>query len=181
MQWLNEGIIEEVPTSEIKTFGNYLPHRPVIKESNSTTPIRPVFDASSRMKGHPSLNQCLYSGPNLIELIPDILLRFRAKNNWNHCRYKEGISKHNSKSSDLLGLRWDTHLDVIAFSPDWIGDIRLEIITKRTMLPIAHRLFDRFGVASPAMLCSMLMLQETWKMSLGWDEEFKGSLRVEFI
>ncbi|GBN21968.1 hypothetical protein AVEN_107037-1 [Araneus ventricosus] len=31
------------------------------------------------MKGHPSLNESLHSGSNLIELIPDILLRFREK------------------------------------------------------------------------------------------------------
>ncbi|XP_071042188.1 uncharacterized protein [Parasteatoda tepidariorum] len=31
------------------------------------------------MKGHPSLNDCLHSGPNLIELIPDVLLRFRER------------------------------------------------------------------------------------------------------
>ncbi|GBN33440.1 hypothetical protein AVEN_171049-1 [Araneus ventricosus] len=78
LEWLHEGIIQEVPVDEINLSGNYLPHRPVLQE-NSTTPIRPVFDASARMKGHPSLNESLHSGPNLIELIPDILLRFREK------------------------------------------------------------------------------------------------------
>ncbi|GIX92133.1 uncharacterized protein CDAR_450651 [Caerostris darwini] len=88
---------------------------------------------------------------------------------------------NSSKSSDLLGLPWDSHLDVIAFSIDWIEDIKLEIITKKTMLSIAHRLFDPFGVASPVMLCPKLMLQETWKMSLGWDAEIKGSLKHSTI
>ncbi|GFV20491.1 DUF1758 domain-containing protein [Trichonephila clavipes] len=37
----------------------------------------PVFDASSREKGNVSLNQCLFTGPNLLELIPDIIDRFR--------------------------------------------------------------------------------------------------------
>ncbi|GIY97811.1 hypothetical protein CEXT_248071 [Caerostris extrusa] len=46
-----------------------------------------------------------------------------------------------AKSLDLLGLRRDTHLDVIAFSVDWIEDIRLEIITKRTMLSIDYSIF----------------------------------------
>ncbi|GBN14471.1 hypothetical protein AVEN_233942-1 [Araneus ventricosus] len=32
------------------------------------------------MKGHPSLTESLHSGTNLIELIPDILLRFRERN-----------------------------------------------------------------------------------------------------
>ncbi|GBN32107.1 hypothetical protein AVEN_105035-1 [Araneus ventricosus] len=48
LEWLHEGIIEEVPVNEINLSGNYLPHSPVLKES-STTPIRPVFDASARM------------------------------------------------------------------------------------------------------------------------------------
>lgn len=75
-EWLDENIIEETPeagTSE----AHYLPHRPVSKES-STTKIRPVFDASAREKQRPSLNQCLEKGLNLIEEIPNILLRFRT-------------------------------------------------------------------------------------------------------
>ncbi|GBM42577.1 hypothetical protein AVEN_183858-1 [Araneus ventricosus] len=30
-EWLDEGIIEEVPSNEVALYGNYLPHRPVIK------------------------------------------------------------------------------------------------------------------------------------------------------
>ncbi|GFX36447.1 uncharacterized protein TNCV_3672011 [Trichonephila clavipes] len=56
---------------------NKLKKRPVIKLDSATTKIRPVFDASAREKGKPSLNDCLYKGVNLIELIPDILDRFR--------------------------------------------------------------------------------------------------------
>ncbi|XP_071653393.1 uncharacterized protein [Temnothorax longispinosus] len=74
--WLNDGIIEELSSNEAKDYGHYLPHRHVVKE-NSTTRIRPVFDASSRERGGPSLNQCLETGPNFIELIPELLLRFR--------------------------------------------------------------------------------------------------------
>ncbi|GBM35638.1 hypothetical protein AVEN_244524-1 [Araneus ventricosus] len=56
LEWLHQVILEEVPVDEVNLSGNYLPHRPVIEESN-TTPIRPVFHASARMKGHPSLNE----------------------------------------------------------------------------------------------------------------------------
>ena len=79
-EWKSDGIIEQVPASEVTKWGHYLPHRPVLKE-NSSTKIRPVFDASSHEKDSPSLNQCLEIGPNLIELIPSILLRFRK------CKY----------------------------------------------------------------------------------------------
>ena len=76
-EWLGEDIIEEVfEDSPAMENVYYMPHRPVVKEG-STTRIRPVFDASARSKDHPSLNQCLDKGPNVIELIPNILLRFR--------------------------------------------------------------------------------------------------------
>ncbi|XP_044740096.1 uncharacterized protein LOC123301423 [Chrysoperla carnea] len=78
MKWLDEGIIERVPVDEENSWGHYLPHRHVLK-INSTTRLRPVFDASAKSKNGISLNQCLETGPNLIELIPSMLLRFREK------------------------------------------------------------------------------------------------------
>ncbi|UYV72990.1 hypothetical protein LAZ67_10001409, partial [Cordylochernes scorpioides] len=73
-EWEKEKFIEEVEDKLEEC--SYLPHRPVLKDSH-TTPIRPVFDASCKKKGLPSLNKCLEKGDNLIELIPDLLLRFR--------------------------------------------------------------------------------------------------------
>jgi hypothetical protein len=73
------GIIEQVPANEVAgEVGqvHYLPHRPVIREDKETTKIRAVFDASCKVNG-PSLNECLYSGPNLLAIIFDILIRFR--------------------------------------------------------------------------------------------------------
>lgn len=75
-EWHDEEIIELVPENEIDFESHYLPHHDVVK-MESTTKIRPVFDASANVKGYPSLNQCLEKGPNLIELIPTVLLRFR--------------------------------------------------------------------------------------------------------
>ncbi|XP_015189797.1 PREDICTED: uncharacterized protein LOC107073618 [Polistes dominula] len=72
-------MIKVVPDNELNNRAHYLPHRYVIK-SGSITPLRPVFDASASEKGFPSLNQCLEKGPNLIELIPEILLKFREDN-----------------------------------------------------------------------------------------------------
>ena len=77
-EWTAEGIVERVPPMEVNNDGYYLPHRHAVKE-NSTTRLRPVFDASERRKDVPSLNQCLEVGPHLIELIPTMLLRFRER------------------------------------------------------------------------------------------------------
>ncbi|XP_054281343.1 uncharacterized protein LOC128999010 [Macrosteles quadrilineatus] len=76
-QWLSDGIIEAVPSDDLNNNFHYLPHRPVVKESSITTQIRPVFDASAKTKFSPSLNDCIENGPNLIELIPSVMMRFR--------------------------------------------------------------------------------------------------------
>lgn len=77
--WEAEGIIEEVQVQNDDTSGHYLPHRPVFKPESLTTPVRPVFDASCKVGNNPFLNQCLEKGPNMLELILSILLRFRRE------------------------------------------------------------------------------------------------------
>ncbi|GFW79681.1 DUF1758 domain-containing protein [Trichonephila clavipes] len=80
-EWLAEGVIEEIPGKELPIRTHYLPHRPVIKETStiSSMKIRPVFVASAKINNHPSLNDCLETGNNLIESVPAILARFRLK------------------------------------------------------------------------------------------------------
>ena len=56
---------------------HYLPHHGVVRKDRATTKIRVVYDASARNRDHPSLNDCLYTGPTFGQSIFDILLRFR--------------------------------------------------------------------------------------------------------
>ena len=72
-------IIERVQEDEAAVPGavHYIPHRPIVRVDKETTKVRPVFDASAKNRG-PSLNDCLYSGPNLLTRIFDILLRCRS-------------------------------------------------------------------------------------------------------
>ena len=75
------GFVEEVPQIFPKT-GNihYLAHRGV-KRDSETTPLRVVYDCSAKSdKDKPSLNECLYVGPNLINNLSSIILRFRLGN-----------------------------------------------------------------------------------------------------
>ena len=62
--WLNEGIIMRIPDSG--NNGHFSPHRAVIRQ-HATTPVRPVFDASTKERFSHSLKDCLPKGPNLIE------------------------------------------------------------------------------------------------------------------
>jgi hypothetical protein len=56
---------------------HYIPHHCVVKDSK-TTPIRIVFDCSAKTGDNLSLNDCLQTGPCLINEMVEVLLRFRA-------------------------------------------------------------------------------------------------------
>ncbi|XP_064625956.1 uncharacterized protein LOC135486787 [Lineus longissimus] len=71
---LDKGFISEGSPDDCDT-GHYLPHFPVLRDSE-TTPLRIVFDASS---GSPSLNSCLYEGPNMLQDLTELIMLFRTK------------------------------------------------------------------------------------------------------
>ena len=56
---------------------HYLPHRAVVRQNRDTTKVRIVFDASAHVDNEPSLNDVLYSGPCMLLLLHDVLIRFR--------------------------------------------------------------------------------------------------------
>lgn len=80
-QWEEEGFIERVEREHpmVIKYGHFIPHQAVYKPESRTTPVRPVFDASCKIGRHPSLNECLEKEPNLIELLPSTIIRFREK------------------------------------------------------------------------------------------------------
>ena len=58
-------IIEQIDTPHSKTGQVHcLPHHPVLCFDKETTKVCAVFDASAKVKGNPSLNNCLHKGPN---------------------------------------------------------------------------------------------------------------------
>ena len=72
---LKQSIIEEAHEDCKVGECHYLPHHAVFREDKNTNKIRIVLNASARRHG-PSLNDCLYKGPQLTPLIFVILHRF---------------------------------------------------------------------------------------------------------
>ena len=75
---LEEGIVEVAPETPTGDRTYYMPHKPVVRESASTTKAKMVFDASA--KTHPlakSVNECVHKGPPQQPLLWDILIRAR--------------------------------------------------------------------------------------------------------
>ena len=78
---LKKGFIEEVlPHTQVGNLIHYLPHRGIVKEESKTTSLRIVMDASCKANASSlSLNDCLYTGPNLIVSMCFLLLKFRTE------------------------------------------------------------------------------------------------------
>ena len=74
----HEDFIEIVTDSTAnQKQSHYLPHHAVLKDS-ATTPLRIVHNCSQRgVNGEKSLNDFLYTGPNLLPELAQILMRFR--------------------------------------------------------------------------------------------------------
>ncbi|KAK3745383.1 hypothetical protein QZH41_001421 [Actinostola sp. cb2023] len=76
---LKQGFIEKVyDFNKPKGVLHYIPHLPVFKLDSATTKMRIVYDASAKISSKTlSLNDCLYTGPNLLQELSGILLKFR--------------------------------------------------------------------------------------------------------
>jgi len=76
-----QGIEEPAPENAQPGQVHYLPRHGVKREDKETTKLRIVFDTSSSTSPKsPSLNDCLYKGPQLNTLLYEILLLFRTHN-----------------------------------------------------------------------------------------------------
>ena len=76
---IDSGVLESVSTTPPGVGeAYYIPHHCVLRRDHTTTRLRVVYDASSKLVG-PSLNQCLYEGPCLLPKLVRILMRFRCR------------------------------------------------------------------------------------------------------
>ena len=138
--YLKKDFIEEIPNEPIA--GHYLPHHPVFQKS-ATTPVRIVFNASSKSTDSISLNDCLLTGPSLTAKLHDILLTFRQG--------KFAITADISKAFHriIVNEQDRDHLKFLWFN--------LETEEQRTF---------RFLVVMFGATCSLYLLQETLQTHL---------------
>ncbi|KAF8795526.1 hypothetical protein HNY73_000018 [Argiope bruennichi] len=126
-EWENLRAIERVPIEDIDRIGYYLPQRPVIKETSETSKNRPVFDASAKEGNGPSMDDNLIKGPNLSELIPDIVRSISFKcaitSSFGHC--SGGKYSHSGPSHHLDAIRCEAEHHLLGKSAGFIapGDI----------------------------------------------------------
>ena len=108
------------PEHTSRSHADYMPHFPVFKES-STTAMRIVYDASAKISSKAlSLNDCLHTGPNLIQRLQDMLLTFRSLK----IAFTADIEKAflqielNTQDRDATRFLWLKDVDKSAINPD---------------------------------------------------------------
>ena len=78
---INRTVARKLTQSEMQAYDGpvyYISHHEVFKDGSSSTPCRIVFNSSASFKGH-SLNQYWAKGPDLMNNLLGVLLRFREE------------------------------------------------------------------------------------------------------
>ncbi|XP_037303564.1 uncharacterized protein LOC115446067 [Manduca sexta] len=85
-----------------------------------------------------------------------------------------------------LGIIWNPNEDSLGFVTTF-KRIPQGIIngtkcpTKRDLLKVIMSLFDIYGFLSPFTINGKILLQETWKSNIDWDENITEDIRVKWI
>lgn len=92
---------------------------------------------------------------------------------------EDRVANVNIEESELpcmkaLGVQWNAEVDVFTFLLKLPQDIEY---TKWGFLKKLATLFDRLQMLAPFMIRARMVMQETWLLGLGWDDEFPDELR----
>nr|CAI5834666.1 unnamed protein product [Callosobruchus analis] len=77
-----------------------------------------------------------------------------------------------------LGLLWSSSQDCLTFEVE--PKFSSKSITKRTVLSTIARIFDLFGILGPVVVKAKIILQDIWKIGLGWDKSLPLKMHTEW-
>nr|CAH7766504.1 unnamed protein product [Callosobruchus chinensis] len=77
-----------------------------------------------------------------------------------------------------LGLLWLSKQDHLSFQINF--ELTNRPSTKRSVLSTIARIFDPLGILGPIVIKAKIILQNIWKLHLGWDESLPLSLHTEW-
>ena len=95
------------------------------------------------------------------------------------------IDEHNqyfepeTSVAKLLGMYWNSAEDVFLFKGIDLDNKKEFIYTKRNVLSLIARLFDPVGLINPFVMYAKILLQEIWRLGLGWDEILPHDLQLK--
>ncbi|CAB4017709.1 Hypothetical predicted protein [Paramuricea clavata] len=104
---LSQGVVEVAPDTPTGDRVYYMPHKPVVRQSATTTKVRMVFDASAKPNASAeSINDCMYTGPPLQPNLWDILVRARLMQNLILADIQKAFLQIEAKEEDRDSFRF---------------------------------------------------------------------------
>lgn len=77
------------------------------------------------------------------------------------------ISSDDALNVKILGLKWNPSKDIFTYH---VQDIA-STFTKRAILSTISKIYDPLGFLAPVTFIAKALIQELWKLRLGWDTE----------
>ncbi|XP_076638806.1 uncharacterized protein LOC143350669 [Colletes latitarsis] len=100
-------------------------------------------------------------------------------------RLKVNLAFDQHPTERVLGIKWNPDEDRLSFNLS-LKRIQREILTgeqkptKRQMLSVIMSVFDPYGFLSPFTIRSKILLQNSWRSTIAWDEVLKDTEYVEW-
>ncbi|XP_059062430.1 uncharacterized protein LOC131855205 [Achroia grisella] len=163
----------KTPPAEDRTW--YLPHFPVANPAKPHKPPRLVHDASAKTAGL-SLNDLLLSGPDLLQSLPGVVMRFRQYAYGVSADIKEMFMQVKIKKEDRDALRFLWRGDRREGDPDEYIRKQTDTNEKRSAQH-HHGTLRPLGLISPITTPAKRLLQDTWRYKTGWDESLPEELQ----
>ncbi|GFY14987.1 uncharacterized protein TNCV_235371 [Trichonephila clavipes] len=195
-EWENEDIIEKVESHQEIDEEHYLPHRPVFKENSTTKvrpvfdgPFLLGATIEVHLKNAPdhyketahTLLESFYVD-NLVcsvnskekldklivesqEILEEVKFELRGWEHNNLDPQTENTVPTERRSVPVLGLKWDLDQDLLSVDIK-VHESKNEILTKRKILSLVHKIFDPIGFTCPVTLIPKIMLQECWTLKV---------------
>ncbi|GBM88325.1 hypothetical protein AVEN_198153-1 [Araneus ventricosus] len=96
-------------------------------------------------------------------------------------RWKHTGDDDPEQATSVLGLIWNRREDELKINLDWLESYELEIVSKRFILSVTHRILDHVGFLCTVLLMPMIMLQKIWKDNIPWEREVEHNMKLEFL
>ncbi|XP_055591539.1 uncharacterized protein LOC129743526 [Uranotaenia lowii] len=117
-------------------------------------------------KGGFGVHKFCSSSPEVLKLIPNDLHEKQI-----------GFDSDVNDSIKTLGLIWNPTADFFRF---FVRPSEGNSTTKRSVLSDIGRLFDPLGFLGPIITTAKLLMQDIWRLGIGWDEELPIELQMKW-
>ncbi|XP_055603895.1 uncharacterized protein LOC129752127 [Uranotaenia lowii] len=117
-------------------------------------------------KGGFGVHKFCSSSPEVLKLIPNDLHEKQI-----------GFDSDVNDSIKTLGLIWNPTADFFRF---FVRPSEGNSTTKRRVLSDIGRLFDPLGFLGPIITTAKLLMQDIWRLGIGWDEELPTELQLKW-